>query len=114
MNHRNIVGLIEVGEGEQHNPKKGRKQVKFIVLELVGGGELFDFVALGGRLSEATARYYFKQLLDGLGYMHAQGYAHRDLKPENLLLDRDYVLKISDLGFAAPIAGKDNSGMLQT
>ena len=114
LQHRNIVRLVEVSQGEQHNPKKGRKQVKFIVLELVGGGELFDFVALGGRLSEATARYYFKQLLDGLGFMHAQGYAHRDLKPENLLLDRDYVLKITDLGFAAPIAGRDNSGLLQT
>lgn len=84
------------------------------MLELVGGGELFDFVALGGRLSEATARYYFKQLIGGLSFMHAQGYAHRDLKPENLLLDRDYVLKITDLGFAAPIAGRDNSGLLQT
>jgi len=44
----------------QVNPKKGSKNVKFIVLELVGGGELFDFVALGGRLSEGQARYYFK------------------------------------------------------
>ena len=114
LQHRNIVRLVEVNQGEQHNPKKGKKNVKFIVLELVGGGELFDFVALGGRLSEATARYYFKQLLDGLSFMHAQGYAHRDLKPENLLLDRDYVLKITDLGFAAPIAGRDNSGLLQT
>lgn len=54
------------------------------------------------------------QLLDGLSFMHAKGYAHRDLKPENLLLDRDYVLKITDMGFAAPIAGRDGSGLLQT
>lgn len=114
LQHRNIVRLVEVNQGEQHNPKKGKKNVKFIVLELVGGGELFDFVALGGRLSEATARYYFTQLLDGLSFMHSQGYAHRDLKPENLLLDRDYVLKITDLGFAAPIKGRDGSGLLQT
>lgn len=46
--------------------------------------------------------------------MHQQGYAHRDLKPENLILDRNYVLKISDLGFAAPIKGRDGSGLLQT
>lgn len=84
------------------------------MLELVGGGELFDFVALGGRLSEATARYYFKQLLEGLAFMHSQGYAHRDLKPENLLLDKDFTLKITDMGFAAPIAGRDGSGVLQT
>ena len=36
------------------------------------------------------------------------------MKPENLLLDRDYVFKITDLGFAAPIAGRDGSGLLQT
>lgn len=58
--HTNVVRLIEVNEGTQQNPKKGSKNVKFIVLELVGGGELFDFVALGGRLSEEEARYYFK------------------------------------------------------
>ena len=103
LQHRNITRLVEVGEGTQANPKKGSKQVKFIVLELVGGGELFDFVALGGRLSEPQARYYMKQLFDGLGFMHSQGLAHRDLKPENLLLDKNYVLKITDFGFAAPI-----------
>ena len=60
LQHPNIVRLVEVNQGQQVNPKKGSKNVKFIVLELVGGGELFDFVALGGRLTEATARYYFK------------------------------------------------------
>lgn len=60
LQHRNIVRLVEVGQGQMINNKKGSKLVKFIVLELVGGGELFDFVALGGRLSEAEARYYFK------------------------------------------------------
>ena len=44
--------------------------------------------------------------------MHQQGYAHRDLKPENLILDRDYMLKISDFGFATEIAGRDDSGLL--
>ena len=112
--HPNIVRLIEVNEGQQVNPKKGSKNVKYIVLELVGGGELFDFVALGGRLSEATARHFYRQLIEGLHYMHTNGYAHRDLKPENLILDKDFTLKISDFGFAAPIRGRDNSGLLQT
>lgn len=46
--------------------------------------------------------------------MHTAGVAHRDLKPENLMLTGDYQIKIADFGFAAPIAGRDNSGYLQT
>lgn len=53
--------MVEVGEGMQTNSKKNAsKNVKYIVLELVGGGELFDLVALGGKLTEPFARYYFK------------------------------------------------------
>jgi serine/threonine protein kinase len=46
---------------------------------------------------------YFKQLLDGLSYLHTLGVAHRDIKPENLLLvkqDNVMVLKITDFGEA--------------
>lgn len=114
LHHRNIVRLYEVNTGVQTNPKKGSKNVNYIVLELIGGGELFDFVALGGRLSEPVARYYFGQILSGLAYMHNAGYAHRDLKPENLILANDFTLKITDFGFAAPISGRDGSGMLAT
>ena len=88
--------------------------VNYIVLELVSGGELFDFVSLGGRFSENEGRYYFKQLLDGLNHVHSHGYAHRDLKCENLLLDASFTLKISDFGLSAPLAGRDNNGLMET
>ena len=52
--------MVEVNQGMKVNPKKGQKLVKYIVLELVGGGELFDFVAMGGRLTESQGRYFFK------------------------------------------------------
>jgi len=39
---------------------KETKDIVYLVLELAVAGEMFDFVALGGRFSEATARYYFR------------------------------------------------------
>lgn len=60
--HPNVIGLIESGKGTQENSKKGDKTVHYIVLELAQGGELFDFIALGGRFPEPVTRLYAKQL----------------------------------------------------
>lgn len=48
LHHPNIINLIEVGNGALSHPKKGTQTVDYIVLELVAGGELFDFVANSG------------------------------------------------------------------
>ena len=84
-----------------------------MVLELITGGELFDFVALK-RFSPQVSRYYFKQMLQVLHYMHAQGVTHRDLKPENIMLDANYNIRFADFGFAAPTEGRDGTGFLKT
>ena len=43
------------------SPDNGtKKNVTYIVLELAGGGELFDFIAQSGKFTESIARYYFK------------------------------------------------------
>eukprot|EP00835_Amoeboradix_gromovi_P001711 NODE_84_length_22349_cov_0.357888.p4 type:complete len:453 gc:universal NODE_84_length_22349_cov_0.357888:6228-4870(-) len=53
-----------------------------------------------GRLPLSQVQNYFKQLMDGIYYLHQQGIAHRDIKPANILLRTDNVLKISDFGIA--------------
>jgi len=115
LNHPNIVNLLEHSKDAHVEKENGTKQpVICIALELATGGELFDYVALTGRFDEPTARFYFRQLIDGLDYVHQRGITHRDLKPENVLFDANFNLKIADFGFAAPVAGKDGSGTCKT
>lgn len=78
-----------------------RYQCFAIVLEYVGGGELFDFIALGGKFSANVSRTYFHQMMNGLAHMHQSGIAHRDIKPENILLTEKFVLKLADFGFSS-------------
>lgn len=73
VKHKNIVHMIEV---------LASKTKIFIVLELVTGGELFDKIVQVGKLNEEQARFYFRQLIDGVEYCHKLGICHRDLKPE--------------------------------
>ena len=78
------------------------------------GGELLDYILNTGAFSEPICRYYFKQILTGLNYLHSKGYAHRDLKPENIMLDSNFDVKIVDFGFSIPLNGRDGSGLMKS
>lgn len=67
--------------------------------ELCSGGELFDYLAEKGRLSEDEARIIFGQLCLAVNYIHDKGIVHRDLKLENVLLDERCRVKLGDFGF---------------
>jgi 5'-AMP-activated protein kinase catalytic alpha subunit len=73
----------------------------YMVLEFVNGGELFERIAVKGKLSEKEGRRLFQQLIDGVSYCHDRGVYHRDLKPENVLVDQKGNIKISDFGLSA-------------
>lgn len=70
-------------------------------MELALGGDLFDMVEAGRGLAPDLVHFYFRQLINGLDFLHAHGVAHRDIKPENLMLDAAANLKIGDFGIAA-------------
>ncbi len=74
-----------------------------IVMELVAGGDLRDYLGRERTLAPATALRLFRQLLAGLAAVHAAGILHRDIKPENLLLDfrgEQPGVKLTDFGIA--------------
>ncbi|XP_075519063.1 CBL-interacting serine/threonine-protein kinase 9-like isoform X5 [Primulina tabacum] len=103
IKHPNVLNILEV---------MASKTKIYIVLEYVGGGELFDKIARQGKLKEGVARMYFQQLINAVDYCHSRGVYHRDLKPENLLLDSHGVLKVSDFGLSA--FSKQEDGLLHT
>lgn len=79
----------------------------YIILELAPGGDLYDRLESGGALSEPDSALVICQILDGLVYMHGNGFCHRDLKPENILMmsaDKDSpaynTIKITDFGLS--------------
>ncbi|MEQ2285635.1 Death-associated protein kinase 1, partial [Ameca splendens] len=71
IQHPNIITLHEVFES---------KPEVILILELVAGGELFDFLAEKESLSEEEATQFLKQILDGVLYLHSKQIAHFDLK----------------------------------
>lgn len=82
LDHENLVKLVSVRENATYKDENEATSSCFaIVLEYVGGGELFDFVAETGKFSETVSRTYFHQMMNGLHYMHQKGFAHRDIKP---------------------------------
>ncbi|KAG9459958.1 hypothetical protein H6P81_004466 [Aristolochia fimbriata] len=105
LKHPNIVRLHEV---------IASKSKIYMVLEYVTGGELFDKIALKGRLSETEGRKLFQQLIDAVSYCHDKGVYHRDLKPENVLLDARGNLKMSDFGLSALPQHLRDDGLLHT
>ncbi|KAG2030743.1 hypothetical protein BDR03DRAFT_974145 [Suillus americanus] len=90
LHHPNVTQMFEVIATESHI---------WIVTELCCGGELFDYLAEKGRLSERESSIIFGQLALAVAYLHEKGIVHRDLKLENVLLDERCHVKLGDFGF---------------
>jgi len=91
LDHRNIVRAYDVDSvGKTH----------YIVMEFVQGRDLQVVVDQDGLLEYEKAADYIAQAARGLQHAHDNGLIHRDMKPANLLVDKDGVIKILDMGLA--------------
>jgi len=97
LNHPNIVKTVHI-EPEKDTISKGiPTKVSYTIMEYASNGDFFDFVMnYGTKTDEKIARTYFRQLIEGLEYLHNNGISHMDVKLENLLLGEDYQLKLTD------------------
>lgn len=78
------------------------------VMEFCEQGDLFSLVNqkyLAKSDHQVDRLCLFKQLVQGINYLHSNGIAHRDIKLENLLITKDSKLKITDFGVAEVFAG---------
>ena len=91
LSHPNIVSVYDVGEDENAN---------FIVMELVEGITLKDYIRRKKKLSVKEATSIAIQVSLGLEAAHKQGLIHRDVKPQNIMISTDGKVKLSDFGIA--------------
>ena len=89
--HPNIVNIYDVGE---------EKGVYFIVMELVEGITLKEYIAKKGRLAVREATSIAIQVSQGLEAAHNSGIIHRDVKPQNIIISTDGKVKVTDFGIA--------------
>ncbi|KAI8389392.1 kinase-like domain-containing protein [Blakeslea trispora] len=93
LNHPHIVRLFEVLDDPSGDSI-------YMVFEMMHRGVLMSIEVdqVATPYAPDVARRYFKEMMLGIEYLHANDIVHRDIKPDNLLLTKDDVLKIVDFG----------------
>jgi serine/threonine protein kinase len=91
LDHPNIVKAYAI---EQDGP------LHFLVMEYIDGTSLLEMVKKFGPLDPIRAAHYIRQAAEGLDYGHRAGMIHRDIKPGNIVVNRQGVAKLLDMGLA--------------
>src|SRR5437868_9731865 len=92
MDHPNIVRAYDIDQDDK---------LHFLVMEHVDGASLQEIIKRSGPMDVLRACHYVRQSALGLQHAHeAAGLVHRDIKPGNILVDRNGVVKVLDMGLA--------------
>lgn len=91
LSHPNIVNVYDVGEDNG---------VYYIVMELVEGITLKEYIQKHGRIEPMEAIDFAIQIAQGVQAAHEHHTIHRDIKPQNIILANNGTLKVTDFGIA--------------
>ena len=92
LSNPNIVAVYDVSHSDS---------MEYIVMELVDGITLKQYMDRKGALSWRETLHFSKQIARALAHAHERGIVHRDIKPHNIMLLRDGTIKVGDFGIAA-------------
>ena len=92
--HPNVVNVYDVGED---------RGLYYMVMELVEGITLKEYIEKKGRLSHKEVISIAIQMCSGIGAAHAAGIIHRDIKPQNIIISKDGKVKVTDFGIAKAV-----------
>ena len=100
LSHPNIVSVQDQGWNQNGTP------AVFLVMELVEGHTLREYLNEQGALSVASGIQFLLPVLSALSAAHKLGIVHRDIKPDNILISKEGRIKIADFGLAkGPLLG---------
>ena len=91
LSHPNIVQVFDVSSSDNAN---------YIVMELIEGISLKQYLAVKGSLNWKETLHFSLQIAKGLEHAHSRGIVHRDIKPHNVMVLKDGSVKVMDFGIA--------------
>jgi predicted Zn finger-like uncharacterized protein len=94
LGHPNIVTIHQICP---------YKETFYIVMELIDGGALHEFLQMEKRFAPVEATRIIRLAAEGLGHAHRRGIIHRDVKPGNIMMTNDRQVKVSDFGLARDV-----------
>ena len=97
LSHPNIVSVYDVS----------RSSPEYIVMELIDGITLKQYLQRKGHLSWEETIFFAEQVARALMHAHSRGIIHQDVKPQNVIILRDGTAKLTDFGIASFAAAQE-------
>ena len=91
LTHANIVNVYDVAED---------RGLYYIVMELVEGITLKEYIQKKGKLTPKEVIGIIKQVCSGIDAAHSNNIIHRDIKPQNIIISKEGKVKVTDFGIA--------------